>query len=456
MNDIKKTLQSQRSFFAVGKTKDLAFRIRQLHRLRNSILKHEDEILHALKLDLNKSAFEAYETEVGIVLEEIKYTLNHLAGWTQPKRKATPIVHFPASSYLYSEPYGCVLIMAPWNYPFQLTMTPLIGAIAAGNCAVVKPSEYSFHTSEIMGRILKENFPSSYINLIRGGRTVNQTLLKEHFDYIFFTGGVTVGKFVMESAAKHLTPVTLELGGKSPCIVDETADIDRAAKRIVWGKFLNSGQTCVAPDYLLVHSSVKGRLTCAIKKYIKAFYGDAPEMNPDYPKIISQKHFDRLLSLMQSGHLTVGGQYNEDTLQIAPALLDHVKWNSAVMQEEIFGPLLPIMEFDRLEDAFSMINAHAKPLALYMFTSKKENADDALKAISFGGGCINDTIIHLSNPNLPFGGVGDSGMGQYHGINSFLTFSHQKSIIRKSNMVDIPFRYPPYKNHIKLLKKFLG
>ena len=456
MNDIKKTLQSQRSFFAVGKTKDLAFRIRQLHRLRNSILKHEDEILHALKLDLNKSAFEAYETEVGIVLEEIKYTLNHLAGWTQPKRKATPIVHFPASSYLYSEPYGCVLIMAPWNYPFQLTMTPLIGAIAAGNCAVVKPSEYSFHTSEIMGRILKENFPSSYIGLIRGGRIVNQTLLEEHFDYIFFTGGVTVGKFVIESAAKHLTPVTLELGGKSPCIVDETADIDRAAKRIVWGKFLNSGQTCVAPDYLLVHSSVKERLTCAIKKYIKAFYGDAPEKNPDYPKIISQKHFDRLLSLMQSGHLTVGGQYNEDTLQIAPALLDHVKWNSAVMQEEIFGPLLPIIEFDRLEDAFSMINAHAKPLALYMFTSKKENADDALKAISFGGGCINDTIIHLSNPNLPFGGVGDSGMGQYHGINSFLTFSHQKSIIRKSNMVDIPFRYPPYKNHIKLLKKFLG
>ncbi|CUX44868.1 aldehyde dehydrogenase [Clostridium sp. C105KSO13] len=456
MNDIKKTLQSQRSFFATGKTKDLAFRIRQLHRLRDSVLKHEDEILHALKSDLNKSAFEAYQTEVGIVLEEIKCALKHLAGWTRPKRKPTPIMHFPSTSYLYSEPYGCVLIMAPWNYPLQLTMTPLIGAIAAGNCVMIKPSEYSRHTSEIMEKIVKEIFPFSFVSVIKGDRDVNQTLLEEHFDYIFFTGSVTVGKVVMEAAAKHLTPVTLELGGKSPCIVDETADINLAAKRIVWGKLLNSGQTCVAPDYLLVHSSIKERLVCAIKKCIKVFYGDAPEMNPDYPKIINQKHFDRLLNLLHSGHLTTGGQYNEDTLQIAPALLEHVSWNSAIMQEEIFGPLLPIMEFDRLEDAYSMINAHAKPLALYMFTTKRENADTALKTVSFGGGCINDTIIHLSNPNLPFGGVGDSGMGQYHGINSFLTFSHQKSIIRKSNIVDIPFRYPPYKDHIQLLKKLLG
>lgn len=456
MNVMKETLQAQRRFFAAGKTKDLGFRIRQLHRLKNSILRHEDEILHALKLDLNKSGFEAYETEVGIVLEEIKYALNHLAGWVRPKRKATPIVHFPASSYLYCEPYGCVLIMAPWNYPFQLTMTPLIGAIAAGNCTIIKPSEYAPHTSEIIEKIVREIFPVYYIFVIRGGRSVNQALLEEHFDYIFFTGSAAVGKIVMESAARYLTPVTLELGGKSPCIVDETADINRAAKRIVWGKFLNSGQTCVAPDYLLVHSSVKERLVCAIKKYIKNFYGNAPETNPDYPKIINQKHFDRLLKLLQSGHLAAGGQYDKNTLQIAPALLDHVQWNSAVMQEEIFGPLLPVIEFDRLEDAFSMINARPKPLALYMFTRKKENAEAAVRTVSFGGGCINDTIIHLSNPNLPFGGVGDSGMGQYHGINSFYTFSHEKGIIKKSNMADIPLRYPPFKNHIKLLKKILG
>lgn len=455
MYDIKKTLQAQRSFFADGKTKELSFRISRLRLLKESIIKHEEEILHALKLDLNKSAFEAYETEVGIVLEELKYTLKHLTKWARPKRKRTPVTHFPSSSYLYREPYGSVLIMSPWNYPFQLAMTPLIGSIAAGNCSIVKPSEYSLYTSEIIEKIIKESFPEDYISVVRGGRTVNHALLEERFDYIFFTGSVSVGKLVMESAAKHLTPVTLELGGKSPCIVDDTADIDRAAKRIVWGKFLNSGQTCVAPDYLLVHHTVKEKLICAMKKYIRMFYGDTPEMNPEYPKIIHPKHFERLIGLLPSGYVTEGGRYNEGSLQISPTILEHVTWESAVMQEEIFGPLLPVLEFSQLEDVLSMINARPKPLALYLFTTKREHELAVMKNLSFGGGCINDTIIHLANPNLPFGGVGDSGMGQYHGINSFFTFSHQKSIIKKSNMVDIPLRYPPFKDHIKLLKRIM-
>ena len=455
MYDIKKTLQAQRSFFADGKTKELSFRISRLRLLKESIIKHEEEILHALKLDLNKSAFEAYETEVGIVLEELKYTLKHLTKWARPKRKRTPVTHFPSSSYLYREPYGSVLIMSPWNYPFQLAMTPLIGSIAAGNCSIVKPSEYSLYTSEIIEKIIKESSPEDYISVVRGGRTVNHALLEERFDYIFFTGSVSVGKLVMESAAKHLTPVTLELGGKSPCIVDDTADIDRAAKRIVWGKFLNSGQTCVAPDYLLVHHTEKGKLICAMKKYIRMFYGDTPEMNPEYPKIINPKHFERLIGLLPSGYVTEGGRYNEGSLQISPTILEHVTWESAVMQEEIFGPLLPVLEFSQLEDVLSMINARPKPLALYLFTTKKEHEQAALRTVSFGGGCINDTIIHLSNPNLPFGGVGDSGMGQYHGSHSFFTFSHQKSIIKKSNMVDIPLRYPPFKDHIKLLKRIM-
>lgn len=455
MFEVKKLLENQKKFFVTGKTKEVSFRINQLKLLYNVICKYEREIIEALRLDLNKSSFEAYETEVGIVLEEIKYTIKHVSNWAKPKHVKTPMMHFLSSSYVYSEAYGSVLIMSPWNYPFQLAMVPLIGAIAAGNCSIVKPSEYSFHTSEIMQTILTEIYEDSFVAIVRGGREANKTLLEEKFDYIFFTGSPQVGRFVMESAAKHLTPVTLELGGKSPCIVDETAKVKLAAKRIVWGKFLNAGQTCVAPDYLLVHKSIKEELILEMNNYIKVFYGESPVTNGDYPKIINQKHFERIIGLMESGCIVTGGQTNEVTRQIAPTLLDNVTWESAIMKEEIFGPLLPIIEFENLEDVFMILSTQPKPLAFYYFTTSKQNENYAIHNASFGGGCINDTIIHLSNPNLLFGGVGESGMGQYHGKGSFDTFTHQKSMMKKSNLIDIYLRYPPFKEHLKLLKKIM-
>lgn len=434
---------------------ELVKRKEKLRDLKRVIKKYEDEILEALKKDLNKSFFEGYETEVGIVLEEINYTLKHLNKWAKVKRVKTPIFHFPATSYIYQEAYGKVLIMSPWNYPFQLTIAPLVGAIAAGNRVVVKPSEYSNNTAEIIEKILKEVFSQDEVKVVKGGRAVNQDLLKQKYDYIFFTGSPAVGKIVMESAAKHLTPVTLELGGKSPCIVDSSAKVKMAAKRIVWGKFLNAGQTCVAPDYLLVHQDVKAELVKEMIGYIKEFYGNSPIDNPDYPKIINKKHFDRINGLIRNEKIITGGNCNEQAMKIAPTILDHITWQSPIMQEEIFGPVLPVMEFDDLNQVVEMMGNHPKPLALYFFTSSKENEKKILSNISFGGGCINDTIIHLSNSNLPFGGVGNSGMGQYHGKASFNTFSHPKSIIKKSNLIDIYLRYPPFKDHLKLLKKFL-
>lgn len=453
--NVKEVLKVQKKFYHSGKTRPVKCRIEKLKELREAIMRHEPEIMEALKKDLHKAPFEAYETEIGIVLEEISYTIRHLAGWAKPKRVRTPIVHFISSSYLYTEPYGSVLIMSPWNYPFQLTMAPLAGAIAAGNCCVVKPSEYSFHTSEIMEKIINEVFDREYVAVVRGGREANKHLLDERFDYIFFTGSPTVGRVVMEAASKHLTPVTLELGGKSPCIVDETANIRLAAKRIVWGKFLNSGQTCVAPDYLLVHRSVKEELLREMKRYIVKFYGENPLKSEEYPKIINQKHFDRLLGLMESGRIVTGGECSEETLQIAPTILDGVTWDSAVMQEEIFGPLLPVLEFDDVPEVLTMLSERPKPLAFYYFTTDRRREKYVLANASFGGGCINDTIIHLSNSHLPFGGVGESGMGQYHGRNSYDTFTHRKGIIRKSNLLDIDLRYPPFKNHLKLVKLLL-
>lgn len=455
MQDVKRILANQKAFFETGKTKEVDFRIAALKKLREAINSNENALLEALKQDLNKAPFEAYATEIGMVLEEIGYQLRHIRGWARPKRVKTPLMHFPSTSYIYNEPYGSVLIMSPWNYPFQLAMVPLVGAIAAGNCIVVKPSEYSFHTSEIIEKILKEVFDEEYVAVVRGGREANKLLLDERFDYIFFTGSVPVGKYVMECASKHLTPVTLELGGKSPCIVDDTANVELTAKRIVWGKFLNAGQTCVAPDYLLVHQDVKEKLIAQIKRWIPVFYGDTPVANDDYPKIINQKHFERLLDLMKSGQVVEGGQSDADTRQIAPTILNGVSWDSPVMQEEIFGPLLPVLEFSSFDEALAMVNSRPKPLAFYLFTESKENEEKALTTVSFGGGCINDAVIHLTNSRMPFGGVGESGMGQYHGKNSFSTFSHPKSIIKKSNRLDNSFRYPPYKDHLPLLKKIM-
>lgn len=455
MDKIQAILEKQRTYFDKGATRNVVFRKRQLIILRNAIKTNESLIMEALKMDLNKSAFEAYATEIGMVLEEIRYMLNNIDRLAKPKRVRTPLMHFPSHSKVYQEPYGSVLIMSPWNYPFQLALAPLVGAIAAGNCAIIKPSNYSPHTSSVIKRIVSENFMDNYITVIEGNREVNQSLLEHKFDYIFFTGSVSVGKIVMAAAARHLTPVTLELGGKSPCIVDRTADIPLSAKRIVWGKLLNSGQTCVAPDYILVYKGVKQQLIREIRKNIVKFYGTEPQNNPDYPKIINQKHFDRLVNLLGSGEIVCGGGFNRDTNQIEPTVLDRVTWASPVMQEEIFGPILPIIEFDSLHEVVKQVNSRPKPLALYYFTRSRKNEKYILEHISSGGACVNDTMVHLVTSYMAFGGVGESGMGSYHGENSFRTFSHSKGVMKKSLMFDVPLRYPPFKNQLMIVRRIL-
>lgn len=453
MIDYKEMIQRQRSYFQEGECKSVEFRIVQLTRLHTWICKNEEAIMEALQKDLQKSPFEAYATEIGIVKEEIKFTIKNLRKWAKPRWVPTPLTQFPSSSFIYSEPYGVVLIMSPWNYPFQLTIAPLVGAICAGNCAVVKPSAYSVHTSRLIVRMIREVFKEKYVAVIEGGRTENEALLNEKFDYIFFTGSVNVGKYIMEKAARHLTPVCLELGGKSPCIVDETADIKLAAKRIVWGKFLNSGQTCVAPDYILVQKSVKDKLLKYLEKNIIKMYGKHACHNTEYPKMINDKHFERVLSLIRDTHIVCGGGSRSASLQIEPTVVDQVNWDSAIMQEEIFGPVLPVLTYYDLKEAAAQVNAKPKPLALYLFTKDRKREAYVLKNISYGGGCINDTVVHLATPYMPFGGVGNSGMGGYHGKASFDTFTHKKSILKKGLCIDIPIRYAPFKGKLKLLKK---
>jgi len=447
----KELILKQRAFYKTGQTKKLAFRKEKMQMMYRWICENEKLILTALHRDLNKSPFEAYATEIGIVKEEIKYALKHLDQWAKPKYVPTPLTQFPSRSFIYPEPYGLVLIMSPWNYPFQLTIAPLLGALCAGNCAIVKPSAYSPGTSKVVIKMIKDLFPEKYVAVVEGGREENKALLNEHFDYIFFTGSVQVGKFVMEKAAAHLTPVSLELGGKSPCIVDETADIKLAAKRIIWGKLLNAGQTCVAPDYILVHKSMKDKLVKYMAKMIDKMYGQ-PCNNPAYPKIVNEKHFKRLCKLMKEEHVLKGGAVRSATLQIEPTILDRITWESPVMQEEIFGPILPVMTFCDIREVIEMVNARPKPLALYYFTGSKMREAKILRNISYGGGCINDTVIHVGTTNMPFGGVGSSGMGAYHGKASFDTFTHHKSIMKKSRYVDIPIRYAPFGKKLKILK----
>lgn len=453
--DIKEILERQRSFFAEGVTKDLSYRRSALLKLRNAVKRHENEIFDALYKDLGKSAYEAYETEIGLVYSEITYMLKHLDRLARPKRVATPLSNFPSKSLIYREPYGSVLIMSPWNYPFQLTLVPLAGALAAGNCAVVKPSAYSPAVSHIIAKIISETFSECYVHTVTGGREANQNLLSQKFDYIFFTGGKAVGRQVMEAAAKHLSPVTLELGGKSPCIVDESANIPLAARRIVWGKFLNCGQTCVAPDYILVHESVKSKLLAALVKNIEALYGEDPVNSKDYSNIVNEKHFDRLTALIEGEDLYYSGGIDRDRLKMGPVIIDEASWDSKAMGEEIFGPILPMIEFDDLRRVKKELEGRPKPLALYLFTRSKASMKYVTKNISFGGGCINDTIMHLATSNMPFGGVGDSGMGNYHGSYSFRTFTHEKSVLNKSNLIDVPLRYPPYGRDTKWLRLFL-
>lgn len=455
--DYRGLIQRQRAYFRAGKSRSIAVRIHRLKALETWICMHEKEIARALHHDLRKSETEAYITEIGIVRDELRYTIKRLSGWAKPKLVPTPITQFPSISFRYPEPYGSVLIMSPWNYPFQLTVAPLIGAISAGNCAVIKPSAYSAHTSALLKRMVEELFEESYVAVIEGGRKENESLLNQKFDYIFFTGSVEVGKLVMKKAAEHLTPVSLELGGKSPCIVDETADIRLAAKRIVWGKLLNSGQTCVAPDYVLVHKTVKDKLIKQMVRQIQKMYGKEPLLSADYPKIINEKHFQRLCGYLTEGKRVFGGNVRRELLQIEPTILDDITWNDSIMKEEIFGPIIPVLTFYDLREAITMVNTRPKPLALYFFTRDKAREKRVLREISYGGGCINDTVVHLATSHLPFGGVGASGMGAYHGKASFDTFTHYKSIMKKSLFLDIPLRYAPFtKKQLKWIKKIWG
>lgn len=450
---IENTLEKQKAFLKSGKTKDIHFRLKNLIKLKEIIKDNEEYIMKALKKDLGKSNFETYSTEIGIILNEISFTIKNLKKWVRPKKVKTPITNFKARSYIYPEPYGNTLIISPWNYPFQLSIAPLIGSISAGNTAIIKPSSTSINTSKAIENIINKNFDIGYIHVVTGQR--GKKLLDKKFDYIFYTGSVPVGKLVMEKASKHLTPVTLELGGKSPCIVDVEGDLKLFAKRIVWGKFLNSGQTCVAPDYLLVHKSIKDKFINYMINYIEEFYGINPENNKEYIRIINEKQFDRILKLFDNDKVIYGGHYNKNSLYISPTLIDDVSWNNPIMSEEIFGPILPILEYEKLDEIVDMINSRPKPLALYFFSNNQKKAEKIINKISFGGGCINDTIMHLSSPYLPFGGVGTSGTGNYHGKKSFDTFTHYKSILKKNNIIDPNFRYPPYKNKLKIIKKLL-
>lgn len=454
--EIRCIVDGQRSFFLTGNTLDVEFRIQSLQKLKAFILKYESEIHAAIQKDLGKSNFESYMCETGLTLSEISYMLKHVRSFSKEKRVHTPLAQFHSKSYRKPSPHGVVLIMSPWNYPFLLTIEPLVDAIAAGNTAVIKPSAYSPNTSAVIYRMISECFSPEYVSVITGGRAENTCLLGEKFDYIFFTGSQSVGKEVMRKAAEHLTPVTLELGGKSPCIVEKSANLKLAARRIVFGKYLNCGQTCVAPDYIYCDTSVKDALLKELRHQIRKQFGKQPLNNVNYGKIINEKHFQRICSLIDPSKVVVGGETNQERLQIAPTVMDHVTFQDAVMGQEIFGPVLPVLTYQTLDEAISQIQSMPHPLALYLFTSDQTIAQKVTSRCGFGGGCINDTIIHLATSEMGFGGFGESGMGSYHGKDGFDTFSHYKSIVDKKTWLDLPMRYQPYRAlHNKLIHMFL-
>ena len=454
--EIKEIVQKQRTYFYTGATLPVDKRIEALKKLKFCIQKYEPLINDALKRDLGKSNFESYMCEVGLVLSELSYMIRHTPSYAKEKNVITPLAQFASRSYKKTSPYGVVLVMSPWNYPFLLTIDPLIDAIAAGNTVVLKPSAYSPNTSRVIETIICECFDPHYVTVVTGGRTENTALLNEHFDYIFFTGSQNVGREVMSKASAHLTPVTLELGGKSPCIVEKSANLKLAARRIVFGKYLNCGQTCVAPDYIYCDKEIKDELIRQIQKQIKKQFGSAPLNNKNYGKIINEKHFTRISNLINPDKVICGGDSNPKTLQISPTVMDHVTFQDAVMQEEIFGPVLPVLTYDSLDEAIVTVNSMAHPLALYIFTSDKDVARKVTSRCGFGGGCVNDTIIHLATSEMGFGGFGESGMGSYHGRDGFNTFSHFKSIVDKKTWLDLPMRYQPYRKiYEKLIRKFL-
>lgn len=454
VNQPVELLKAQQVFFATGATKLIEFRLAQLNRLKRAILERQTEIVQAARADLGRPEFEGY-FEIG-VLSELSYLLKHLKAWVKPRRVGLPLTQLPGSAWVQPEPLGVVLIIGPWNYPFQLLISPLIGAIAAGNCAILKPSEFAPATSEAVAKLVIETFDPQYIAVLEGGVETAQALLAQKFDHIFFTGGTLIGQLVMEAAAKQLTPVTLELGGKSPCIVDRDVNLKVAAKRIVWGKFLNAGQTCVAPDYLLVHEAIQPALMTALQQAIRELFGDNPSQSPDLARIVNTRQFDRLVSLLQGEEIIVGGETQRATNYIAPTILNNVNWDAPIMQEEIFGPLLPVLTYNTLEDAISQIKARPKPLALYVFTRDQTIQDTVLSSTSSGGVCINDVFLQATIWGLPFGGVGNSGLGAYHGKASFETFSHLKSILKKPIWFDLTWRYAPYANKLNFFKKVIG
>ena len=441
---IIETVQRLRRAYESGITRPLEWREAQLRALLRMIRENEDAILEALREDLGKCHFEGFIGETGFVASDIKYTLKHLRKWLAPKKVKAPLPVLPAKARVHSEPLGVVLIIAPWNYPFQLAITPLAGAIAAGNAAVVKPSEVAPATSSIIARLVPKYLDRDAVSVIEGGVAETTTLLSQKFDHIFYTGNGSVGRIVMKAAAEHLTPVTLELGGKSPCIVDEDVDLEVAARRIVWGKFFNAGQTCVAPDYVLVHERIEPRFLDKLREMVREFYGDDPKQSADYARIVNERHHARLTKLLDSGEPVTGGQADVADKYIAPTVLKNVEPDSAIMQDEIFGPLLPVLKVKNVDEAIDFVNGRDKPLALYVFTNDKDRARRVIDRTSSGGACINDCVSHLAAPELPFGGVGPSGMGAYHGKATFDTFSHKKSVLDKATKLDAPLRYPPY------------
>ncbi|WP_395047411.1 aldehyde dehydrogenase [Flavobacterium sp.] len=427
-----------------------------LKKLLKNIIIHEEEILEALYKDFKKPRFEGIVTETSYIISELKNTINKIDSWSKPKWVFPSLLNFPSSDYIYSEPYGKVLLISPWNYPFQLAISPLIAAVAAGNKVTLKPSELTPYTSAIISKIIRESFEVKHVVVVTGDYTIAQDLLKKRWDYIFFTGSVAVGKIVAKAAAENLTPVTLELGGKNPCIVDETANLPLAAKRIVWGKILNAGQTCIAPDYILVHHKMKSKLIKYIIEEIKNALGENPQESEDFARIINLKNWERQLFLIENQTILFGGESNRNDFYLAPTLLDEPSLDSPVMKEEIFGPILPILSYESKADIERIISKYEKPLSLFIFSENKSFIKEVLNKYSFGGGCVNDTIIHFSNSRLPFGGVGHSGIGAYHGKLSFDTFSHKKAIVRKGNWLDLPLRYAPYKNKVNIIKRILN
>ena len=442
--DIHEIVESEKHFFRTGVTRGVDFRIDMLKKFRKAIIENDELISAALKADLNKQPFESYMCETGLLLEEINFHIKRLKKWSKTRRVKSGIGQLPGKSYVCPEPYGVVLIMAPWNYPVQLCLMPLVGAISAGNCAVVKPSAYAPESSRVISKLIESAFPTGFVTAVEGGREANKALLDEPFDYIFFTGSVAVGKTVMEAAAKRLTPVTLELGGKSPIIVDETANLPLAARRIAFGKVLNAGQTCVAPDYLMIEKSVEAPFIEEYKKALADFFPDGDMSG--MVRIINDKHFERVCNILDnSGSIAIGGARDAETRFIEPAVLTDVPIDSPAMQQEIFGPVLPVLPYEKLDDCIDFIRSRPKPLALYIFSENKMNQEKVLNSCSFGGGCINDTVIHLASSHMSFGGVGESGMGSYHGKNSFDTFTHYRSVLKQGKL-DVKLRYFPYKS----------